>query len=303
MLTEDQLNKYLEYIFDIHKLGSIETSSRLNIGYNRVVTSVNNELVVKMCFDATKLDGFRREIEYYENDKNTFHPNLITYDLTGNVFPFYYSIEEKVHGINLFTIWGTLSQEERKKVLMQLTNIFKIIHDIRCLGNQAIFSLQADFDKYLGKIITMELLPQGKVDYLCELKNRIDSLFKTAKFGMIHGDIHYNNIVYLDGEIKIVDFECYKAASLDREFDTLSRMVRNPNGFIHKESQTEVDSKDYKDIIPFFKEYYPEVCSLDGFGERLLMYDCLNSLKWYTIYPEHKPYNEILFEKSQRLTR
>lgn len=48
---------------------------------------------------------------------------------------------------------------------------------------------------------------------------------------------------------------------------------------------------------------YSEVCNKDNFENRLLIYDCINSLKWVPIYPDYEQYNDILFNKSKKLIK
>ena len=41
----------------------------------------------------------------------------------------------------------------------------------------------------------------------------------------------------------------------------------------------------------------------DKFDNRLLLFDCLNSLMWLEKYPKYELYNDILFNKSKKLLR
>lgn len=125
---------------------------------------------------------------------------------------------------------------------------------------------------------------------------------KNTKVGYIHGDIHFNNIFLTNVGIKLIDFENYGIAPIDKEFDTINRMVRNPNSFLSKsDTNQRQDSQDYIMIMDFLKELYPEICKQENYEDRLLIYDCLNSMKWIYYYPEYKPYNDILFNKSKKL--
>ena len=136
-----------------------------------------------------------------------------------------------------------------------------------------------------------------------ELRNILTSYFENASFGFAHGDIHFNNIIYSDDGLKLIDFECYDIAPLDKEFDTIYRMVRKPNSFIKKGLQSTVNPKDYEKIMSYIIQCYPEICQSDNFKNRLLIYDCINSLKWLNVYPEHKPYYDILFVGSKKLIK
>ncbi|MDD4282712.1 MAG: aminoglycoside phosphotransferase family protein [Bacilli bacterium] len=303
MQLQSELEKTINAIFEIHSLGRVKYYTQLNIGYNRIVICVNDELVLKICTNSSKVDGIRREVQFYKENQNDFHPQLIASDLSGQQIPFIYTIEQKIQGQNLFDIWANLNQNQRESVLYQLLAIIKKIHSYSYDKNEAESSLEDEFEKGLSKVTNSGILIKSKVEYLNTLKEYIQHHFVNARYGMVHGDIHYNNIIFSNGEVKIVDFECYKAAPLDKEFDSLARMVRSPNGLLRQEYQKLVNPSDYQGIMPFFRDNYPEVCSLENFDERILVYDCINSLKWYVTYPNHKPYNDILFEKSKTLIR
>ena len=103
--------------------------------------------------------------------------------------------------------------------------------------------------------------------------------------------------------MKLIDYENCEVAPLDKEFDPIARMVRNPNSYIKLTMQSSVNPKDYEHIMPFIISYYPEVCHNPNFENRLLIYDCINSLKWLFIYPNYDLYNDILFDRSKKLMK
>ena len=125
-----------------------------------------------------------------------------------------------------------------------------------------------------------------------------------AKCGFIHGDVHFNNIILSQDGLKLIDFECYMVAPIDKEFDTINRMIRNPGSFImNGESGFYYDPNDYLIIMDLLKEFYPEICCEKEFENRLLIYDCLNSMKWISKFPDYQLYNGILLEKSKKLIK
>lgn len=125
-----------------------------------------------------------------------------------------------------------------------------------------------------------------------------------VKIGYIHGDVHFDNIIISHDGLKLIDFECYSLAPLDKEFDSINRMIRNPSSFIVDDSlNLHYKKSDFKTIMTIFKELYPEVCKSKNFDNRLIIYDCLNSIKWIYHFPEHKLYYEVLFKNSKRLIK
>ena len=164
-------------------------------------------------------------------------------------------------------------------------------------------ALQGEFmeDKKIV-IIDSNILNKKKIHYLYELKNIIPNLLEGAKTGLIHGDLHFNNIlVNDDNKISIIDFEKLKRSFVERELDPINRMSRNPNSF-NTNSKIILTDYDFRNIMNFIKNNF-KVINGDKFDDRLLLFDCLNSLMWLEKYPKYELYNDILFNKSKKLLR
>jgi len=303
MNNEETLINYVIEICNKNGLGMVWSCKRQNIGFNRIVYNVNDMFVIKICVNYEKEPGIINEIKYYINNPNYFNPKLITYDITKETIPYIYTIEEKINGNNLFNVWGNLNETQREHCLDELVQILKIIHEPAVQKNKAIENMLLKYDEYLNRVKLSDLLSSDKIHYLNELRNIFVFYFENTSFGFTHGDIHFNNIIYSDEGLKIIDFECYDIAPLDKDFDSMNRMVRNPNSLIKKGLQSSVNPKDYERIMPYLIQNYPEVCQSNDFENRLLIYDCINSLKWLKVYPEHKPYHDILFTKSKKLIK
>lgn len=114
--------------------------------------------------------------------------------------------------------------------------------------------------------------------------------------------LHFNNIlVNDDNKISIIDFEKLKRSFVERELDPINRMSRNPNSF-NTNSKIILNDYDFRNIMNFIKNNF-EVINGDKFDDRLLLFDCLNSLMWLEKYPKYELYNDILFNKSKKLLR
>lgn len=303
MNNEEALINYVVEICYKNGLGKVWSCKRQNIGFNRIVYNVNDMFVIKICINYEKESGIINEIQYYVDNPNYFTPRLITYDISKEAIPFIYTIEEKINGNNLFNVWGNLDETQREHCLNELVQILKKIHKPTKQKNEAIANILLKYDEYLSRLKLSSLLLPDQVGYLNELRNVLTFYFENASFGFTHGDIHFNNIIYSEEGLRLIDFECYDIAPLDKDFDSINRMVRNPNSLLKKGLQSSVNPKDYERIIPYLIKNYPEVCKKDNFENRLLIYDCINSLKWLKFYPEYKPYRDILFVKSKKLIK
>lgn len=287
--------KTIKQIFRIHGLEQPTTVQRINTGFNRAVFDIDNKYVLKICLNPQKEDGVLREIDFYLNNNYPFTPRLIAFSTTKNILPYIYTIESKQHGQNLFDVWPKLTKEEKEQTLKELLSIIKTLHKRDNPNPEELTNL---FNSYLNQAISSNVLKPDQIEQLRSLSERIIPYFKDTKFGFIHGDIHFNNIIYTEEGLKLIDFESSKIGPLDKEFDTLFRMARDPSSFSKDQNKD-----DYEGIIEFFIENYPEVCSEENFQNHLLIYDCINSLRWIKLYPDYPRYNDILFEQSKKLLK
>lgn len=303
MCNEETLMNYVTEICDKNGLGKVLSCKRQNIGFNRVVYDVNNTYIIKICINNEKESKIIKEIQYYMENPNDFNPRLINYDITKELIPYIYTIEEKIKGYNLFNVWSNLNEIQREQCLNELVQILKKIHKPTREKEKALANIILRYDEYLNKLKLSNIISSDKIYYLTELRDILILYLENASFGFVHGDIHFNNLIYSGDGLKLIDFECYDVAPLDMDFDSINRMIRNPNSFIKKGLQLSVNPDDYKKIKPYLIRHYPEVCQCDNFENRLLIYDCINSLKWLSIYPDYELYHDILFSASKKLIK
>lgn len=177
--------------------------------------------------------------------------------------------------------WPSLNKSEKEFILKQLLMYLDELHTCKYVikfKNSALSSLLDTYDEYMNEITALDILNDKKIAYLQEFKNVICTLFKDAKVGLIHGDLHFNNVLINNrSEIVLIDFENMGKSFIVKEFDPISRMSRNPNSF-NSNSKVQLSNSDFSNIMNFIKNNIAEI-STDKFDDRLLFFDCLNSLK------------------------
>lgn len=303
-MKQIELIDSIEKIFNYYGLGIIKSCSELKQGFNRSVIDINGIYVLKICVNQENELGIKREIEFYKHNQCIYFPKLIVSDTSKKILPFIYTIEKKINGKNLFDIWLNIDQKEKEEILCKLVEILKKIHKPVSSKEYNILEILEKFDTLCKKNIAKNIFSLEEIRYLRELKNYIEYYLKNVKIGYIHGDLHFNNIILTNDEIKLIDFENYGIAPIDKEFDTINRMVRDPNSFLSKDNVSAYhDPQNYRIIMDYLKFAYPEICNQENYSDRLLIYDCLNSLKWIYYYPDYERYHDVLFRKSKRLLR
>ena len=257
---------------------------QINSGYSRMVFIINDRYILKIVTNPVKDNDTIKEVKFLLNNDNLeFIPKVIFSDFTKKPFPYVFYLEIKINGESLLEKLHSLDYNSR-------------------FDNNCLEWLLKEYDNYLNKIIESNILNKEKIYYLYELKNIISKLFEGAKTGLIHGDLHFNNILVNDNnEISIIGFEKIKRSFVARELDPINRMSRNPNSF-NTNSEIILTDYDFRNIMNFIKNNF-ETINNDKIDDRLLFFDCLNSLMWLEKYPKYELYNDILFNKSRKLLR
>lgn len=301
MLNETIIQKIEKKINE--KIISIK---QINSGYSRMAFMINDRYILKIVNNPVKDNDTIKEVKFLLNNDNLeFIPKVIFSDFTKKSFPCVFYLERKINGESLLLKWPLLKENEKQQILVQLLEKLDKLHSLDYnshFDNNCLDLLLKEYDNYLNKIIESNILNKEKIYYLYELKNIIPKVFEGAKTGLIHGDLHFNNIlVNANNEISIIDFEKIKRSFVERELDPINRMSRNPNSF-NTNSEIILTDYDFRNIMNFIKNNF-ETINNDKIDDRLLFFDCLNSLMWLEKYPKYELYNDILFNKSRKLLR
>ena len=283
----------------------ITSINQITSGYSRIVFMINNRYILKIVTNPIKDNETIKEVKFLLNNNLEFIPKVIFSDFTKESFPYIYYLEKKNNGESLLLKWPLLNKNEKHQILIQLLKKIEKLHSLEynpCFDTNYLDLLIKEYDNYLNKIIESNILNKEKIHYLYELKNIIPNLLEGAKTGLIHGDLHFNNIlVNANNDISLIDFEKIKRTFVERELDPINRMSRNPNSF-NTDSEIILNDYDFSNIMNFIKNNFEETNN-DKFEDRLLFFDCLNSLMWLDKYPKYELYNDILFNKSRKLLR
>lgn len=300
------LNEIVIQIIEKKLNEKITSIKQITSGYSRIIYQINDKYILKIVTNPIKDNSTIKEVKFLLNNNTLeFIPKVIFSDFTKKSFPYVYYLEKKINGESLLLKWPLLKESEKHQTLVQLLEKLEKLHSLDYnshFDNNCLDSLLNEYDNYLNRIIDLNILNKDKIRYLYELKNIIPNLFEDAKIGLIHGDLHFNNIlVNDDNKISIIDFEKLKRSFVVRELDPINRMSRNPNSY-NTNSKIVLTAYDFRNIINFIKNNL-EAINGNKFDDRLLLFDCLNSLMWLEKYPKYELYNDILFNKSKKLLR
>ena len=297
--TIDEINRYLELIgrlYDIiYSLANKEVKDYDDIvkkilDNNEILKGNNYELItagftntiylvdnyiLRICTDNSNESRFANEIDFYkENSDNEGIPKLYLSDTSKSIVPYYYEVMEKVNGNTLYEIWYKLSNEEKSKIVKQIIQIIRPFH----LRNEQSY----DFEEYLKSKLTI-LKEKCELDdsLLNDLLNICSEYFKNNTFGLIHGDLHFDNFIYDGNKVHLLDFERSMVAPIDYDFRIFSRYDSEPYLWASAQTDMLTIETDYDDLMDMFLDNYPELNEVPNIRERIEFYSIIELLDNY----------------------
>lgn len=103
---------------------------------------------------------------------------------------------------------------------------------------------------------------------------------ENVKFATLHNDIHFKNLIYHKGTLKIVDFERSVDAPIAFELDTISKEINYSalsNGVAHENGITK---EDYAHVFNYMKKYYPGIMDIPYLELRIAIYDIMDYIRF-----------------------
>ena len=297
--TIDEINRYLDLIGDMYdiiiKLTTKKTENYdsvvqkiidnnvilkdkqfelITAGFTNTIYSVDN-YIVRICTDSKNEERFENEVNFYkENKNNNGIPKLYVSDTKKSVVPYYYEILEKVSGKTLYELWYRLSDSERIKIVIQIIDILKPFHSKEVKG----------YD-FLEMLKTKILYLKDKCNLDNELFNNLINMcykyFKKNTFGLIHGDLHFDNFMFDGTNLHLLDFERCMVAPIDYDFRIFSKYNSQPYLWASAKTDMLTVESDYQDLMSMFLENYKELNEIPYINERLDFYSIIESLENY----------------------
>lgn len=309
--TIDEINRYLDLIGDmddiITKLTIKETENYdsvmqkivdnneilkgkqfklITAGFTNTIYSVDN-YIIRICTDSKNEERFENEINFYkENKDNNGIPKLYVSDTSKSVVPYYYEVIEKVSGKTLYELWYRLSDIERRKIVIQIIDILKPFHSKEVKGYE-----------FLEILKTKVLYLKDKCNLDDELFNDLIDMcykyFKENTFGLIHGDLHFDNFMFDGTNLHLLDFERCMVAPIDYDFRIFNVSKFVPWLWASGKTDMITVEDDYQNLMEMIIENYQELNEIPYIRERLDFYSIIELLNNYKNTKNEDRMNEV----------
>ncbi len=313
--TIDEINRYLDLVNTMEGLiNSLKTEDIINTiiskydmlkgldckfinkGFTNTIYSIG-DYIVRICTNTDNEAKFKNEIDYYlKNKDNPYIPKLYYFSTDKDDVPYYYEIIEKINGVPLYSIWYTFSEEQREDVIRQLCLIMKSFHKNVGPKRDWISENKDKFSSLYSKAKEKGIFDKEECDLIDYAFSKFDRYLDSSTFVLVHNDLHFDNVFYCDGDIKVIDFERSMYAPADYELSIIYNMVRKPWKFASLEDEKNVDMSQYSYIMTYIEKYYSELINVPNLYQRLAIYDMIYYLRHLLNYPDSKELkNDVIF--------
>ena len=112
---DETINKIIKQHSSLFK--DNPTVNKIDIGFTNTLYNINNEYIVKICTDISNEGKFKKEINFYNSNKDNDLISKLYYSNTDKTdVPYMYEIIEKIDGTSLYDVWHKLDEPEREKI-------------------------------------------------------------------------------------------------------------------------------------------------------------------------------------------
>ncbi len=231
-------------------------------------------------------------------------PPIVAY---GGILGADWMITERLPGQVLSRCWPAMSTADRRRAVSQLADRLRTLHTFELgepLPEVATPHLLASsagpgsLDRLLTGLDhaqTMDHIdPVVVVQAKTLVRDSIAALDPVPSQRLIHGDIHFENILWDGGAISgLLDFEWSRHAAADLELDVLLRFCALPFLHVAEDYEAVTDPADYAEVPRWLREDYPELFGHPRLRDRLRVYSVAYDVRELLLDPPTRPVDEL----------
>lgn len=264
-------------------------------GFTNLVYFIDDNYVIKMSNQKEIKEKLDKETSIYQNVKLEFIPQYIA---NGTIEGYQYLIITKLQGTSLYSIWHKLSDDERKNCVHQIA---KILKEFNSQDTSFLSAEYKDYDwvNYMQSQLKEKSSVLFTLGYNIEniekfVNSTLPQLFETNKFGLVYNDAHFDNFIYNNGKLSLIDFDRTRVCPIDYEMLIFKCMCEDPLKFASEEDEPNVKLEDYTQIYNQFQIEYPELFNIDNIDSRIAIYQFNYRMKHALNCKDHEWIKELL---------
>lgn len=209
-------------------------------------------------------------------------------------------------GIPMSEAWSSLDRSERRSLTHEFAKAVKAVHGTRISPDeQALLAFddataeglphQLPVERLmatLGKASEMPFVDAGLIADLIDKLESVAGAFDGPGEDLIHGDLHFENVLVRDGRlVTVLDFEWSRIGHKEFDLDILARFCAHPD--LSVGGDYDIDRDDYRPVLGWFSEAYPELFSAPNLIDRLMLCALAYEIPWLVRMPPPGPAGDL----------
>lgn len=264
------MQKIIKQILHINNISYKEIKKALS-GFTNLVYFIDDSYVIKLSKEEIKKKKIEKEISVYKNIVLDFIPKYIA---SGEIQDYKYLIISRIKGESLYSTWHKLNNEERKNCITQIAYILKEFNnkDFNFLEDKYKFFKWKEYisNELKEKLKQLEIMGFKVNDIVDFIDQELPNLFKKNYFKLLYNDAHFDNFIYNNGKISLIDFDRVMVGPIDYEMLIFKTMCENPKKFACEED--EIIKGDFEGVYQRFKSEYSEIFAVENIDKRVFIY-------------------------------
>lgn len=279
-------------IFTAHGLGNNLPARRITVGFTNEIHHVSDFILKVYARPDTAHTSYEKETNLFEKLSGTvLVPDLIVKDDSCTLIPQPYIIYRYIVGKPGGHVWHLLTHDQRKQLIYDGAKQLKAItasepHPVLKDYPSWREQIETKLDSYLDVVRQQNLFSTETVQSLQTYIDKNIGLLEQAKHGLQYWDFHLDNLIIDNGKlVGMIDFEHVDVVSIDYVLNIVRQMQRHPHLHLAEDMEQYANLVHYKDILDWFKEFYPELFAFDKLEVRINLYDLEGMLRLRPRFP------------------
>ena len=313
--TEIITNQEINNIFTKKLNKKPKKISKVEIGFSTDVYNIDNKYILRINKLGKISDNcFKKAYFLYDFFKDKIPcPEVLVFDDSYKIIPYTYGIYKMIKGNNLTDVWHTYTDKEKEQIIKQIcdklliplyktkySQKFKIFKEARYSLNPNVDWHDTVYNEIIFNLLDLKekkLLDNKKIKKIETFISKYHPLFKEAKIFLTFWDLHFNNVIVKNKKVVgFIDFDAIVYASLDNPLAVVKRMMIQPKAYVSKEFSKNINSRDYNNLLVWYKKYFPEMFDFKDLDKRLDFYLLSSYLKHYEVFAKSQDLDKRIEE-------
>ena len=274
----------LKYICSRHNI-PYHSHERVTVGFSHEVHRLNDDLIIKL-FNTKDLRRFQTERALLASEQPIRKPKLIASAEPDVIVDRGYVIMPYIPGLSLGSYWHRASDEQREKLIEEISQSLKIINKIKPSdialepgGSWRDLVVKRGED-LVAKLQATHTLDRDTAETTLRVLRGKSQILDGTGVLPVYWDIHFDNFIVSERfELQaLIDLENVELASLDYPLFVVQKQMDEPEKYLREEDEKYADKEDYAKLKDWYRKYCPEMFAFDDLEVRVRLYQLLDTL-------------------------